>query len=214
MASRSSTRTDYHHGNLVEALLHWSVVLIEEKGVDALSLREVAKRAGVSPAAPFRHFPSKTALLTAVAEQAMGRLTARVMAELDGVGADNPIGELKAVGRGYLMWALENPTHFQVVSSRTLIDFHASERLVAENEAIRQLMLGQIRRAALCGQLKAGVDADGLMVAARAYVYGLARMWIDGHYEEWKIERAPQDVTSDALDLFLKLITTDQPYSA
>src|SRR5215211_1474073 len=110
MAKTSVTRTDdqrkrYHHGNLVEALIAATIELIEERGLEELSLREVSKRAGVSPGAPFRHFPSKTALLTAVAEQAMDRLTKAVAKALSKVRSADPAVAFEAIGHGYLEWA-------------------------------------------------------------------------------------------------------------
>lgn len=205
-SSSAQPRAGYHHGNLVEALLAAAIALIEEKGVEALAVREVAKRAGVSSGAPFRHFSSKTALLTAVAEQAMIRLTAAVRAELENAGDSNPVEALRAIGRGYLNWALANPTHFQVVSSRSLIDFHGSAALVEQNEAIRLIMVELIERGRRDGQLRAGIATDDLMFAARAFIYGVARMWIDGHFREWKIEKPPASAMSDALDLFIAMI--------
>lgn len=206
MASTEKTaRSSYHHGNLLEALLASAIALIEEKGVENLSVREVAKRAGVSPGAPFRHFDSKTALLTAVAEQAIGRLTKSVESEMKTCGED-PIAGLRAIGRGYLNWALANPTHFQVVSSRSLIDFHGSPRLVAENEAIRTIMIDLIGQARENGSLREGVAADDLVFAARAFIYGVTRMWVDGHFQEWKIERPPAEAMNAALDMFMGLI--------
>lgn len=201
-------RTGYHHGNLVEALLEAAIAVIEEKGVDALSVREVAKRAGVSPGAPFRHFSSKTALLTAVAEQAMARLTAAVRADLQ-AAPDDPIARLRAVGRGYLTWALANPTHFQVISSRSLIDFHGSPALVEENEAIRLIMVDLLEQARRQGRLRPGLADDDLMYALRAFIYGTVRMWIDQHYREWKIDRPPAEAMTRALDLFIRLIGAD-----
>lgn len=212
MTSRPSVpaRAGYHHGNLVEALLEATIALIEEKGVEALAVREVAKRAGVSPGAPFRHFSSKTALLTAVAEQAMMRLTAAVRAELNATGDADPVEALRAIGWGYLNWALANPTHFQVVSSRSLIDFHGSPKLVEENEAIRLLMVELIERGRREGVLRYGLAADDLMFASRAFIYGIARMWIDGHFREWKVEKPPTEAMSDALDLFIALIGAER----
>lgn len=196
-------RASYHHGNLIEALLEAAIALIEENGVESLSVREVAKRAGVSPGAPFRHFSSKTALLTAVAEQAMNRLTEAVAAELQAAGDAGPVAALRAVGQGYLNWALANPTHFQVISSRTLIDFHGSEKLVAENEAIRLIMVKLIDDARTLGLLRAGISTENLVFSSRAFIYGVARMWIDGHFREWRVERAPEVAMSDALDMFV-----------
>jgi AcrR family transcriptional regulator len=200
-------RAGYHHGNLIEALLEATIALIEDKGVESLSVREVAKRAGVSPGAPFRHFASKTALLTAVAEQAMNRLTEAVSTELQKAGNADPVAALRAVGRGYLNWALANPTHFQVISSRTLIDFHESGKLVAENEAIREIMVKLIDDARERRLLRDGISAQDLILSSRAFIYGVARMWIDGHFPEWRVARPPEEAMSAALDMFILSIS-------
>jgi AcrR family transcriptional regulator len=202
-------RTGYHHGNLVDAMLQATISLIEEKGVEAVSIREATKRAGVSPGAPFRHFANKTALLTAVAEQAMSRLTEAVTSALAEVNQADPIMGLRAIACGYLSWAFENPTHFQVISSRTLIDFHGSSRLVNENAAIRDLMVRLIAQAKAEGRLAHGIEPEDLMLSARAYFYGLVRMYIDGHFQEWQIRKPPQQALDDARELFFAAITRD-----
>ena len=206
MAKSSISRSPYHHGNLVEELIAATIVLIEEKGVDAVSVREAAKRAGVSPAAPFRHFANKTALMTAVAEQAMGRLTEWVQAELASTGDIDPVEALRAIARGYLGWALANPTHFNVIASRTLIDFHGSPRLTGETEAIRLTMLDLITRGQAQGQISSTLAPDALMLSARAFIYGLCRMWIDGHFTEWRVEKPADQAMSEAVDLFIDMI--------
>lgn len=206
-ADETPVRKTYHHGNLVDSLITAAIELIEEKGVEQLSVREVAKKAGVSPAAPFRHFSSKAALLTAVAEQAISRLTDAVGQALEEAETDEPLARLRAVGLGYLRWALANPTHFQIVSSRTLIDFHGSERLVKENEDMRQLVVGLVDQAKSRGDLRAGVEPADLIYAARAFVYGVVRMWIDGHYAEWKVERPPEEAMFRALEMFIATLS-------
>lgn len=206
---KAGTSGRYHHGNLVEALIAATIALVEEKGVENVSVRDVARKAGVSSGAPFRHFASKTALLTAVAEQAISRLTAAVADALAEAGERSPLEELRAIGRGYLRWATENPTHFQIVSSRTLIDFQSSARLVDENEAIRMLMVDLIDRARNCGELSADIDADDLMVTLRGFAYGLARLWIDGHYPEWQVKRPPEEQMVRSLDLFMDRLRKD-----
>lgn len=193
----------YHHGNLVEALIAAAIDIIEDSGVERLSVREVAKRAGVSPGAPFRHFSSKAALLTAVAEQAMEKLVAAVDAAQARVGADDPLGGIEAIGRGYLDWAISNPTHFQIISSRTLIDFDASSRLRESNEAIRQRMIALLEQASSEGRIADGLDFDRLVLASRALVYGLARMAIDGHFPEWHPHEDPREAAAGALRLFI-----------
>ena len=204
-------RSNYHHGNLVEALLQATIALVEERGVDAVSVREVAKRAGVSAGAPFRHFKSKTALLTAVAEEAMDRLTEAVRTELTQTGDADPVAALRAIGRGYLTWALANPTHFQIISSRSLIDFPSSPRLVDQNEAIRRIMVDLIARAQADGRLRLGIDPATLILSLRAFIYGVARMWIDGHFPEWKVEGLASAAASAALDQLIDLIEAAEP---
>ena len=197
----------YHHGNLVEALIAVTVEIIEERGVEHVSVREAAKRAGVSPGAPFQHFRSKTALLTAVAEQAMGRLTQAVAAAQSSVDTDKPIAVLEAIGRGYLQWALTNPTHFEIINSRTLIDFEASDSLRTQNAAIRHRMFELLTQARERGQLIEGLDLNYIVLTARALVYGLARMAIDGHFPRWHPSEPPPQAMRNALRLFIGQIT-------
>lgn len=196
----------YHHGNLVEALVAATVEIIEERGVDHVSVREAAKRAGVSPGAPFRHFRSKTALMTAVAEQAMTRLTEAVAEAQAAVGMTDPLIAFEAIGQGYLKWALSNPTHFEILSSRTLIDFASSETLRAQNDALRRLMVGLLTEAREQGQIKDDLDFDHLVLGARALVYGLARMVVDGHFPEWHATETPNRAVNDALHVFISQI--------
>jgi AcrR family transcriptional regulator len=197
----------YHHGNLVEALITATVEIIQERGVEHVSVREAAKRAGVSPGAPFRHFRSKTALLTAVAEQAMDRLTEAVGKARSTVDSTDPLAAFEAIGHGYLQWAIANPTHFQIISSRTLIDFEASDSLRSQNEAIRRSMVDLLAQAQQHGKLARNIDFDHLVLAARALVYGLARMAIDGHFPEWHPSDPPSRAAQRALSLFMSQMT-------
>lgn len=204
-----TTRRDkpYHHGNLVDELVAATITIIEERGAENVSVREAAKRAGVSPGAPFRHFRSKTALMTAVAEQAMNRLTESVetaRAEADG---GDPLAVFEAIGHGYLRWALANPTHFAVISSRTLIDFNSSDILREQNDAIRRLMISLLTQARGSGQLAPGLDLDQLVLGARALVYGLARMAIDGHFPEWHVAEPPSEAMHQTMHLFIRQLT-------
>ena len=200
-------RASYHHGNLVDAMVHATISLIEEKGVEAVSIREATKRAGVSPGAPFRRFANKTALLTAAAEQAMARLTEAVRQALAQVNSDDPMEHLRAIAHGYLTWAVENPTHFQVISSRTLIDFHGSVKLVSENEAIRVLMVDILAQAKAKRRLAPGIETEDMMLTARAFAYGLARMLIDGHFQEWNVRKPPRQAIKDATNLFISMVS-------
>lgn len=202
--SSSSRERRYHHGNLVEALIDAAVYIIGSQGVEHLSVRAVAKRAGVSPGAPFQHFKSKEALLTAVAEQAMSLLTKAVMEAESMAEAPDPLGRVEAIGLGYLRWALANPTHFEVISSRKLIDFASSTRLQEQNETIRARMFLLLSEAKEAGHLAPNLTVDTLVLSCRAFVYGLARMAVDGHFPEWHTSEQPANAAQTALGMFIQ----------
>jgi AcrR family transcriptional regulator len=205
---RAPRRTSYHHGHLKQALIAAALKMVKEQGAESVSLREVAKRAGVSSGAPFRHFPSRTTLMTAVAEQAMGRFRDEIVRALEEVRSDAPLDRFRALGTAYMRWVVGNPAHFQVISNRTLIDFDGSESLRRDNAEIRdlmeQLLTEQRERAPLLRD-----DIKGISFAARALAYGIARMYVDGHFPQWDI--ATDQVESAfkaALDLFADAIVS------
>lgn len=100
----------YHHGNLKESLLGAAVQLIAETGPAGFNLREVARRAGVSHNAPYRHFRDKDELLADVATEGFQELTA-ALNEGDDSGL-SPIARLKRAGYSYVSFALRRPEHF------------------------------------------------------------------------------------------------------
>ena len=175
-----------------------------------VSVREVAKRAGVSPGAPFRHFSNKTALMTAVAEQAMSRFRLEITNAVDNVATDDPIERFAAVGVAYLRWAIRNPTHFQIISTRSLIDWDSSESLRRDNEAVRVLMEDAMVEAQRRSMLRSNDIAD-TQIAGRALVYGLARMAIDGHFAQWATAgQTEEQTTHNVLRHFVSLIGKDE----
>jgi AcrR family transcriptional regulator len=121
----------YHHPNLRQTLLDAAVVLIGEVGPRAFTLREIARRAGVSHNAPYRHFASKDDLLAAVAAEGFERLTATMRASQQ--GSQSPSERLILAGHGYVEFALHWPNHFAV-----LFDFGGppAQEAAAPREAI------------------------------------------------------------------------------
>jgi AcrR family transcriptional regulator len=201
--SAAPRRASFHHGNLREALIEATVDLVQEGGADKVTVREAARRAGVSSGAPFRHFPNKTALMTAVAEQGMRRFRAEIDETLKRLATADPMARFRAIGDAYFRWVMRNPTHFRVISDRTQIDFEGSEPLRRDNEQIRELMEELLRAAQQLGLIRVG-DVPQVALAARALAYGLGRMWADGHFAQWDV--GPKEVRKaiDAIfDLFL-----------
>lgn len=181
----SSSARGYHHGNLRQALIEATIRLIEAEGLESVSVREVARMAGVSPGAPFTHFPSRIALLTAVAEEAMDRLNEEIVQTVQAEVGGDPLRRFRAIGLGFLRWAVRNPTHFQVISTRSVIDFEGSS-LRRRNDEIRTRMDALMTEAAEAGLLRPG-DPRHYLIGARALAYGLARMYVDGQFPSWDL---------------------------
>lgn len=200
----------YHHGNLRQALIDMAVLVAEETGKDLISVREVARRLGVSSGAPFRHFPNRESLMTAVAEEALARLRLRV--ERDQLDAPtDPIGQLKTLGRTFIRWALQNPTQFRLVSSRRLFEFDRSASLPVHFDAIRQITMDLVEQAQSAGQFAAGAMPD-MALALRALVYGLARMQVDGQLPQWRVDTTEAERTLiSSMDLIVDGLSRPRP---
>lgn len=193
-------RATYHHGNLREVMVDATARLIEAEGLDAVTVREVARIAGVSSGAPFRHFPNKQSLMTAVAEEAMRRFRAEIDAMLEKLVNAPPLAKFRAMGAAYINWALRNPAHFEVVSARRQIDYDSSDDLKRTNTEIQELMEKFLREAQKRGEIGKGRLAP-VLLEARALSYGLARMYIDNHLPQWDVaeggERAAMEKVFD-----------------
>ncbi|MDP7345041.1 MAG: TetR/AcrR family transcriptional regulator, partial [Alphaproteobacteria bacterium] len=118
---KSREKRAYHHGNLRRALLDAALAMVEKEGPRGVSLRAVARFAGVSPAAPYRHFAGKEGLLAAVAEEGFRALESKMQAardETDGLA----LAEFRAIGYAYVRFAASNPSHFRVMFGPEISD--------------------------------------------------------------------------------------------
>lgn len=118
MAEPEQPRESYHHGQLGPALVRAGLTLASSGGAQAIVLREATRMAGVTPKAAYRHFSSREALVDAVAAAALGRMAEVIdqhLAEVPaGTAAEEALGQLRAVGRGYVEFALTEPGWFDV----------------------------------------------------------------------------------------------------
>lgn len=184
MAPDTSRR--YHHGNLRQAVIDAALQLAEESGDERISLREVARRVGVSSGAPFRHFADHAALMTAIAEEATVRL--KLMVERDQhQSPPAAIERLRTMGHSFLSWALQHPTSFRLVSARRLYDFDASPALLTHFHAVRDRTIALVQQAQAEGDLPDDVPSDRLALMLRSAVYGMARMQVDGQLPQWGV---------------------------
>lgn len=171
------TRTKYHHGALREALLTATLELIESEGIGAVSLRRVARAAGVSPGAPYHHFPDRAALLIALSDEGFRRLAAALTAAR--ATADTPNEALGALLAAYVHFAQENPAYFRLMFRPELKQSHKSTQgEEAADEAFA--LLDETVAACLAANTIKPVDKDVLAISVWSLVHGLASLWLDG----------------------------------
>jgi len=175
---RTKTPSPYHHGNLHEALLEAAVALIGEVGPQAFTLREVARRAGVSHNAPYRHFAGKDDLLAAVAAEGFERLAAAMRKAM--APAKTARDRLELCGCGYVEFALHWPHHLVV-----MFDLPSTwNRRSRKNQPIGQdafrVLLDCIVDAQRAGDLPAD-DPLPLAWTAWSVVHGVAKLATGGN---------------------------------
>jgi AcrR family transcriptional regulator len=171
-------RKSYHHGDLRRALIDQAEALVAQEGVAALTLREVARRSGVSQAAPYRHFPSKQALVAAVAEEGFREMLGRVRRGLDRAPRGAP-ARLQALGAAYVRFAVDHPARFRVMFGREVAASHGFPGLWEAAQEGFGLLVGEIGAAQRAGVLP-GRDPRRPALAAWSAVHGLALLLMDG----------------------------------
>ncbi|WP_173057883.1 TetR/AcrR family transcriptional regulator [Phytohabitans houttuyneae] len=167
-------KRSYHHGDLRRALLVAAAEAIAESGPAALSLRDLARRAGVSHAAPAHHFGDKAGLLTALAVEGFHRLADA----LDASRAET--GSLLESGVTYVRFATENRAHFEVMFQPSLFDQEDGEVIAARERAGAALSAG-------VSTLDEPPPAEGAReteLAAWSIVHGFATLWLAGAFPD------------------------------
>lgn len=170
-------RTTYHHGDLRNALIQAALELIAEHGVEGFTLRDCAKQAGVSVAAPYRHFEDRDDLLAAVAADCMQRLGDAMDRAVEAAGEVDPLSVFRATGIAYVRFAVEHPAHFRVMYLPQVM-----ARMPAEvGKALAswgEEMTAKLAAAQKDGHL-AALPLETIMLAAGAITHGLAHMIVD-----------------------------------
>lgn len=131
----------YHHGDLREALVTAGRKLVEEKGIRGFTLRECARRAEVSHAAPAHHFASMDDLLVELVRRGFAELTAAMTTEAERAADEEPASRLVGLGVGYMAFAAANPTLFQLMFSREANHIEPKEGDEGA-ESVRRLLAG------------------------------------------------------------------------
>ncbi len=194
----------YHHGDLPAALLAAVQNAVADGGVSGVSLRDIARRAGVSHSAPAYHFGSKAGLLTAFATAGYQLLAESVITEVAASDAGDGAAELGAIGRGYVRFAVGHPEHFEVMFRLDALD-PANAEFVAASEAAYGLLTATVERCRAAGRLH-GRSPEVVAVSAWSLVHGLSALWISGRLSERIAEQDPRRLAAAVSDLFVEAV--------
>ncbi len=171
-------RERYHHGDLRRALLDAALRLAESEGPVALTLRAAARLAGVSQAAPYRHFADKQALLAAVAEEGFRAMTVAMRRAMH-AHEDEPLPKFRALGLSYVEFARSHPAHFRVMFGPELADRSTHPSLAEAAAEAFKLLVASIADCQKGGFAREG-DPEELAVTAWSTVHGLSALIVNG----------------------------------
>lgn len=163
----------YHHGNLKQALLDRAAEVIADKGIEALSLRGLARDVGVSHAAPARHFRDKKALLSALATEGYLRFSAYVTAAAEKAGSD-PVARYNAMGRSVIRFALTHPAYYTTFNHPDVTQQADAELLKSHREYMEIVMMAAAE--AQAAGWHPDIDPLVLMAFSSAAATGAANM--------------------------------------
>jgi AcrR family transcriptional regulator len=190
--------------DLRQKVLEASLALIEEGGLDRLSMREVARKAGVSHQAPYHYFGDRESILAALAGDGFSKLEEALVRAASQAGS-NPTSAVEAIGRAYVEFALRNPAYFQAMFRADAVPLdHYPEARKREDEAFGKLVEG-------IGQAFAAQPAEvkqAIAVASWAMVHGLATLILEGSLaRKLKIPKARQkQLANEVIGTFMRLL--------
>lgn len=191
----AARRDSYHHGDLKRALTSAALSLVAEKGPKGFTLTEAARRAGVSAAAPYRHFADKAELLATVAENGFRDLHADLAAAAG--AASEPKERVIELGRAYVRWAVAHPDHYRVMFGSEISKEAHPALAVAADQAFGDL----IAAIATCQEVGIVEGRDPRSVAAPLWslVHGVASLAIGGELSAVGIQQDPEIIIAGAV---------------
>lgn len=177
---QAGERRGYHHGDLRAALIRAAEELLAERGAEGFSLREVARRAGVSPGAPAHHFSSAAGLLTEIAISGFDQLAIDLQRAAE--GNVSPAERLQAQGIAYVRYGLKQPGRFQLMFRHDLLLPDDDRLHVAGKTAMKELE--ETVRLYRAGQGRPVDDAEvmRLCLAIWSMVHGFLQLTLDGKF--------------------------------
>ncbi len=198
----SGKRRGYHHGNLREALIAAALDLIADKGPAGFTFAEAARAAGVSPAAPYRHFRDRDALMADVALRGFEHFTEALEQGWDN-GKPHPYRALENLGRAYLAFARNEPAYYAAMFEAQVPRDSNQELSRASDRSFSIL-----RQAceALCALMPAEKRPPTLMMSLHIWAmsHGIASLFARGDSARRKLPMTPEDLLEAGLLLYLR----------
>ena len=195
-------RRGYHHGNLREALISAALDLIAQKGPAGFTFAEAARAAGVSPAAPYRHFRDRDALMADVARRGFERFEQSLTSAWD-EGRPSPLAALERMGRAYLAFARDEPAYYSAMFEAGVPLENHPELAEASERAF-----GVLREAAeaLCAKIPKESRPPPLMMALHIWAlsHGIASLFARGDAARRKLPMAAEDLLEAGVLVYLQ----------
>ncbi|MBN2389208.1 MAG: TetR/AcrR family transcriptional regulator [Anaerolineae bacterium] len=174
----ASEKSSYHHGDLKNALIEAGIEILARDGVNGLSLRKVARKAGVSHAAPYAHFADKQALVAAIATDGHRKLHAKIVGIMEQY-PDDPLRQLVETAWAYVEFGFEEPDHFRITFSGAVEkerDYPALVEMTANNFGILRALVSRCQAA---GFLNPG-EPDLAAVSVWGLIHGFVSLIQEG----------------------------------
>jgi AcrR family transcriptional regulator len=195
-------RKGYHHGNLREALIRAALNLIGEKGPAGFTFADAARAAGVSSAAPYRHFRDRDALMADIAKRGF-ELFRDALRKAWNEGKPNPYVAFEAVGRAYLAFARNEPAHYSAMFEAGIAMDSAPGLQQASDEAFAVLRSAV---EALCAHMPKESRPPALMMSLHIWAlsHGIASLFARGDPGRRRLPMPAEDLLEAAILVYLR----------
>lgn len=200
----------YQHGNLRHALIQAGLRLLSEGGVHTLSLRAAAHLAGVSHAAPYRHFADKEALVAAIAEEGFVLFASRLRASVAPMGGASVIQRLHEMAAAYVSFAQEHPDYVRVMFGGVVDKARMPPSLLAAGQAAYGVLRALVEEGLVSGALRGG-DVDQVALSCWSLVHGFSMLIVERTLPPPLDEAGPAAKTLEALVTLLVQGITHRP---
>ncbi len=210
--SRGDGRDSYHHGNLREALVAAALTLIAERGLSGFAFAELARAAGVSAAAPYRHFRDRNAVIIEVARRGFEQLRDRLEAAYAG-GKPDPLTAIEACSRAHIAFARAQPA-FYAAMFETGFPHEDDAGLATAADQAFAVVRGAAQAA--CAACKTTPRPPALMVALHVWslTHGIATLFVGGaRGGRWHMPMAPEELLEAGLLIYFGSLGLTVPHT-